>query len=171
MLMPRIEVQDGEPTGLRLGMRPLSTSRPYGERMVYLVEGHQLRYFGNAEWAEPPDDAVTRTIMDALDQMARFRDVGDATALGAPDLILTGELRRFDEVRTTDPWQAVVEVRLELRTLGGRQPVWDGAIRVEQPIEERTPAGFAEAMNEALAGLAKKVAATLAEVEMPAEAS
>ena len=70
-----------------------------------------------------------------------------------PELILTGEIRRLDQVRTTDPWEAVAEIRFELRNRRTGEVLWTDLLAEGRPHDSNTPGGNAAAMSEALSEL------------------
>ena len=158
---PDIAAPDAPATEYTLGVRPLVSSLPYGLRMVYLEGRHRLGTLPAAEWGEQPAEAVTRALVDALTASGRFQDVGDAANMNRPDYILTGDLRRFHENRTGQPWTAEIEVRLELRAAMGTANPWSATLHEAIPVEngaEATPADFAAAMNTAISNIAARTA-------------
>ncbi len=166
-LRPEIVVDAAERIDLTLGMRPLFASRVYGLPMAYLDSAHQMAYRDKAEWAEPPAAAVTRALNDALAATGRFADVGNAADMARPDLMLTGELRIFQENRTLNPPAAEIEARLELRPSRAPGALWAQTIQESIPIESDDPGAFAAAMNQALARLAARAANDIARVAPP----
>ena len=92
-LDPQATVAAVTPSALTLGIRPIEAGRPYDQHIIYRTQDHELGQYEKAEWAEFPRDVVTRTLGDALIATKRFRDVGNAADLRAPDLVLTGQLR------------------------------------------------------------------------------
>lgn len=146
---PRPEIAAVESSGKSLAVRPLEPARPYKQNVVYR-NGPELGIYTLVEWAELPSDAATRALTDALNASHRFTDVAKATDLAAPDLILTGQLRRFDLVRDADPWLAVCEIRLELRAGVARELVWAGTIRASEPLATQGNESLPGAMNAAL---------------------
>lgn len=168
---PAPAVQPAGECGLRLGVRPLEPARPYSRsKIAYRADGHVLGHYPGVEWAELPGDLVTRALMDALAASGRFSDVGRAIDMAAPDLILTGQLRRFDEARTEDPPVAVCEVRLELRHAVDRQALWADTLTASVPLERDDVAGLSEAMSRAVGDLVAEAAARITQIEFPAEA-
>lgn len=157
-----VDVAKAQPSDKTLGVRALDAERPYKQKIVYRDAGFVLGNHEMIEWAELPRDVVTRALIDALVATGRFKDVGDAVNLAAPDLILTGELRKFDEVRTTDPWTAQCEVRLELREAQGPQALWAGTLSARVPLERNETAALAPAMSRAVAEIVKKAAEQIA---------
>lgn len=168
---PKITVEKAKATDYTLGIRPLFSSRTYGPSMAYLDNDHQLGYQPRNEWAESPSVVVTRAINDALAATERFSDVGNAADMVRPDLILTGELRVYQEDRTLTPPQAELEVRLELRQTMMPGALYAETIKESEPLQDNTPAAFASAMNIAVSRFAERVAANLIGINLPEKKS
>jgi len=162
-LDPAPEVAAVEPGNATLGVRPLQPGRSYTAKICFLEPGHELGRYERAEWAELPRDVITQALTDALVATGRFRDVGLASDLARPDYILTGYLRRFEEDRTRDPWEAVCEVRLEMRKAMAPGEVWAATLTKRRPLAERTLPALASAMNEAIAELVEEAATAIAQ--------
>jgi len=162
-LAPSIDVEAVDGGSESLGVRPLAAAQPYKRRQMAYREGpYTLGYYENDEWAELPADTVTRALMDAVVATQRFHDVGYAVDLAAPEYVLTGELRRFDEVRADDGWTAECEMRLVLRKGAQRDLVWADVLTAREPVESHAPAAFAAAMSRAIARLVRTAAAHIA---------
>lgn len=168
-LDPHIDVPSFPTTTLSVGVRPLDFARVYKEPMVYRESDHEVKLYTYDQWTELPRDAVTRAIRDALIKTHRFADVGDAIAVRAPDLTLTGELRAFEELRTGGDPRARVEVRLSLRRAlptDGNAALWSDIVSAEVPLPQDDRAGFADAMSQAVAQLVATVANSIAAVDV-----
>lgn len=176
MLSPEPRVVQAEPVPLTMGMRPITPARPYRIPMAYQEEAQRLGFRRNQDWAEEPYLMVTRAILDAVRDTGRFADTGDAADMPRPDLIITGELRRFYEDLTVSPPLAVIEVRLELRHSRNPMALWAETLRETEILSEDNAAGFAAAMNRALTRIAETAAGRLASISLdalisPAEAT
>ena len=161
---PEIGLPQFEPTDQTVGIRALEFARLYRQPMVYRGPDHEIGYREDAEWAEPPRDLLTRALADALIATGRFRDVGNAADVRNPDFLLMGEVRRFDEDRTTTPWTAVCEVRLELRRGNSRDAVWSGTLAAQEPISGKNPSSLAAAMSQAVARVVEQAATRIGEL-------
>ena len=158
----RPDAPKAQPLDKSLGIRPLEAARPYKERIVYRDENYTLGAYETVEWAELPRDMLTRALTDALVATGRYRDVGNASDMTLPDYILTGELRRFDEVRTTDQWTAECEVRLELRQAQGPEAVWAATLTAKEPLAEDDVSALPAAMSKAVAAIIKQAVEQIA---------
>ncbi|MDQ1257452.1 MAG: cholesterol transport system auxiliary component [Candidatus Hydrogenedentes bacterium] len=164
ILEPAPEVALVQCSNLALGIRPLVPEQPYNQRVLYRADAYQVDYYANAQWAEMPRDVVTRAVTDALIATERFKDVGNAADMRMPDMVLTGQLRAFDENRTTDPWTAECEVRLELRKGLNRDSAWAATMKVSEPMDTNDLPGLAAAMSRAVARVAQQAAAEVASI-------
>lgn len=154
-LDPPLNVENRTPGNDTLGVHPLNTALPLDRRMAYRTEGAKVGY-RTTEWADRPGDAATRALLDALVASQRFRDVGLASEMSRPDLVLTGELRRFYENRTVSPATAEAEIRFELRKARDNAGVWSETLHVEKPIDGEDATALAAAMSQALGELISK---------------
>lgn len=150
-LEPPLDVERRPGSDLTLAVRPLDYVRFYKLPMVYRTEGHTVGYLAYDQWAELPRDAVTRALVDTLGDSGLFADVGYAGELALPDLVLGGEIRRFDQARVGDAWTAEFEVRLELRERLGNRLYWAETLRASEPLDAHGPEDFAKAMSRAVA--------------------
>jgi len=151
-----------QPLDKTLGIRPLVAARPYKQKVVYRESGFVLGEYSTVEWAELPADVVTRILSDSIVATHHFKDVGNAEDLALPDLVLTGELRKFDVVRTTDPWKAECEVRLELRDTQQPQAVWAVTFTDSEPLERNEASALPAAMSRAVAKIVKQAVEAIA---------
>lgn len=160
VLPPETPIPETAPP-LALGVRPLMAAKPYSVRIAYLGPNHEIAYRNLEEWAEAPADAITRVLTDAIAATGAFEDVGNAADMARPDLILTGELRKFREDRTSATPAAQIEVRLELREARGVKSLWAATLSATRPLPDATAGGLATAMNEAIAQIAREAAANI----------
>ena len=149
VLEPKPQIAQAENSGRTLAVRPLEPARPYKQNVVYR-EGAEMGIYTLLEWSELPSDAATRALIDALNASGRFKDVAKAIDVGVPDFILTGQLRKFDLVRDTEPWIAVCEIRLELREGAGRALIWAKTLTASEPLTTSDSSSLPAAMNAAL---------------------
>lgn len=154
-LAPDVHVESLAPSGKSLGIRPLVGARPYKLEMAYAEEANRLAYFQRAEWAELPPLMVNRALTDALANLNRFSDVGDAANMARPDYILTGELRRFEADYTGGLPRAVVELTAVVRDLVADTALWQGHLTVEVPLEGGAALSPNRNSDESLAAVAQ----------------
>ncbi len=159
---PEIAIERMQATDRTIGMRPLLAGRMHNERMLFVADGNAVDAYPHAAWTDMPRDVVGKALLDALTATHRFRDVGDAADMRSPTYLLTGELRRFEEVRTAGKASALCEVRLELRSFGDRDLIWADAVSATEPMSCEGPAALTEAMTKAVARVARDAASQIA---------
>ena len=164
LIDPPTNVQEVEASDKCLAIRTLESPQTYRLQILFLANNVVLDEYPNAKWAEQPKEAVTQAITDAIKATKRFRDVVNAADFADPDLLLTGKLRHFEEVRNEDGRFAECEVRLELRTTKERELLWAKTLNERVPVTEQTVEGTAKAMNGAVAQIATKVAEALSNI-------
>ena len=155
---PPINVEHAPTIDAALGLRPLQAPRTYAKGIVAREANLEVVYLPHATWTDRPQDVLTRALTDALTSSSRFKDVGNASDMFAPDYILTGELRRFDILRNETPWAVICEARLELRHGQERDAVWQDTIQVRKTVEDAGIPAAAHAMSKAVGELASRVA-------------
>jgi ABC-type uncharacterized transport system auxiliary subunit len=157
-LDPPITVPVTGSSALTLGMRPLEAVEPYRKKMAFLSGEHALGFRHMEEWAEPPEQVVTRALTDAIAGAGYFIDAGNAVNMAHPDLMLTGTIRKYYEDRTSTPATATLEVGLELRKARGADQLFSEILRIREPMQGDTAADFARAMDTAISKLASTAA-------------
>lgn len=158
---PFIDVPTAEPVDRVVAIRPLSAARPYKLGIVFR-DNLRVGYLDDVEWAESPKDVMTRALLDAILATGRFQDVGDTFHVKAPDLILTGELLKFDQVRAQDGWTAECRVRLELRRAFTGEALWSDTLESVEALDDHGPEALAKAMGNAIGIIAQNAAIQIA---------
>jgi ABC-type uncharacterized transport system auxiliary subunit len=160
---PEITVTTVEKTDRSLAIRELAAGPPYQKTMVYRQDAFELVQYPSAQWADAPSELVTDAIMDAVIATERFADVGEANDVPLPDLMLTGRLRKFEEIRENQTRQAVCEVRLALRTAMEGELLWSDTLAASVELTDPTIPALAAAMNRAVGEVASRAAQAIAE--------
>ncbi|GMW02912.1 MAG: hypothetical protein AMXMBFR84_40480 [Candidatus Hydrogenedentota bacterium] len=155
-LAPQPTVEPGVSTGQSLAVRLLIAAQPYNQPIVYRTSDFEVGTFPYAEWAEPPREVVTRALMDALTASGRFSDVGYSLDQTRPNLILSGEVRRFDILRDEEPWKALCEVRLELRKAIEKELIWQDTLVATKDLTGNDVADAPAAMSSAISEIVNK---------------
>lgn len=160
-IAPSVSIEKAEPTDRTLGIRPLSAPLLYKTPILY-SKGLEVHAYPHAEWAMQPNEMVTRAITDAIVATQRFQDAGDAFHVKRPELLLVGDLRKFEVDRDATPAEAVCEVRLELRETFGTQLLWADVVSARVPLEDEHVSAVPHAMSEAVSQVANRAAAEIA---------
>jgi cholesterol transport system auxiliary component len=125
-------------------------------RMAYQEQQHQIGYFRDHEWAEPPPQMVQRALVRVLEQTGSFR-----TVLTPPDTSLDGYVLRTQIVEllqdfTIKPPELRLDIRAELLGPTGRI-VATRDIRSAEPLREVSAYGGVQAANRAFAAVLAEV--------------
>jgi len=161
-LTPDVQTDQFPPMDITLALRPLDAGQLYRQPMAYRRTPHEVEFYTHARWTDEPRYMVTQALKDALIQTNRFADVGEASDLSMPDLVLTGTLRQFEEVRIGAPSAAVCEVRIEVRETLGPALVWADTLHVEVPVSSNSPDTLAAAMSKAVGQVVSTAANNIA---------
>jgi ABC-type uncharacterized transport system auxiliary subunit len=161
------------PAAKTLAIARLGSPSHYRDRIFYRDKERAAGYYENDRWVEAPADLLTRLLQRALQDAAVARTVASEALLHDADLLLAGELLRFDIVRDARDCVAECEVQIVLRDLRTRTVLLAQRLAVTKPV--RKPAvpvarpgvpAMVDAMNEAARDVVAKateaVAAALA---------
>ena len=165
MIDPEITVQHADPTSFSIGIRPLEAGRPYRQQLVRREDDLQLTHYEHAEWADLPRDIVTQALLDAVRLTNRFADVAYSHDMGAPDLLLIGTVRAFEQVQAETGPAALCSIDVQLRAGISRDGVWQAILSSQIPMPEEGPSGLAKAMSRAVASIAAEAANQIAEID------
>lgn len=121
-------------SGKSLGIRPLIGAKPYKLAIAYTNADNRLAYFQNAEWADLPATMLNRSLSDGLIKLGAFSEVDDAANMNRPNLILTGELRRFEADYNRETPAAIVEMSCIVRDVESGASLWQGYVSAETPL-------------------------------------
>lgn len=166
-LEPNPTVTPGPSAGKTLGIRGIESSVLLRRPMVYRDTAFRLQTYDGALWADEPARIVTRELAAALRASGRFDDVASATSLTTPDLVLTGAVERFEEVRSAEGRTAVCAVRIDVRTRTGRDLVYGERLEAVVALADDTLEAYAAAMTAALEQVIAEAAAGIAGAVAP----
>ena len=66
-------------------------------------------------WSEPPEDSLTRALIEKLLSTGAFSDVGLSGDTSIPDFLIQGEITEFREDRSESGAMAVCTLKLDVR--------------------------------------------------------
>ena len=129
-----------------------SADEPYASaRMAYRSSPYRLEYYNFHRWAGSPPSLVAAALRDF---MARAPAVKDG-----PPLLITGNLRRLEELDEPEVWKGLVA--MDIRVERG------GVVWLERSYEEseiasaKNPEAVAAALSEALTRILERLATDL----------
>ncbi|MFW5966168.1 MAG: ABC-type transport auxiliary lipoprotein family protein [Persicimonas sp.] len=151
-LDPNVE-QDEQPPTQRptLALEQLSVDAAYDDTQIaYRTSPYRLQRYYYHRWVAPPGLMVTDTLRSAYAKTGRFRSVITGSA-SRSDMILSGQIAAIEEVDISEEeWQGRIVLDLRLRDSTTGDLLWSVTVEERETLEERSPAGLAEALSEAL---------------------
>lgn len=144
-----------------LGVRIFGEATRYRNRMLYRSSEVEVGFYEYDRWVEPPGEMVTRVVMAHLRASGLFRQI--IPAVDAPVLawVLSGDVLRFDEVRSASGSHAECRLQLELRRVRDEQLLWSDVITATVALTDDAPTALARAMSEAVQHAARQLITTL----------
>ena len=144
-----------------LGVRVFGEATRYRDRMLYRVSEVEVGFYEFDRWVEPPGEMVTRVVMAHLRASGLFRQITAALDASASAWVLSGDVLRFDEVRSASGRHATCRLQLELRRVRDEQLLWSDVITTTAALTDDTPTALARAMSEAVQRAARQLIATV----------
>lgn len=126
-----------------------------GRAIVYRTREEPLvaRRYDDLLWEDPPTRAIARALVDAI----RAAGVVEVVVVPADrarfDLLLGGEVERFEHLPTDTPPQVAGTLNLALVRAADRSPIATRRYSGEEPVAGDTPDAMAEAFNRLTARL------------------
>jgi uncharacterized lipoprotein YmbA len=131
---------DGPSKALRLGR--ISGPPHLEDRLVYRDSAHEIGYYRDLRWTEPPQHFLERKLTKAL-----FEERAIAHAVGGSGPKLDVQIVAFEEVRGL---ARVARVAFVARLDDGGHALWEETATIDHPIAE-PPAVAAEGEDDAVA--------------------
>jgi ABC-type uncharacterized transport system auxiliary subunit len=153
---------------ITLGVQPFTAATRYKDRILYRVSEVEVGFYEYDRWVEPPEEMVTRAVTAVLRTSGLFQLVTSIDNVRPPAWILSGEITRFDEVRTPIGGQAECWLRVELRHARDAQLLWSEVLMATTPLSAETPEALAQAMSQAVQEVALQLVEELAAAPLPA---
>jgi ABC-type uncharacterized transport system auxiliary subunit len=146
-----------------LGIESFTTDAAYDEpQMVYRTSPYQLNYYYYHRWAATPGLLLTDALRRGYAETGRFSSV-TAGQMGRSDVILSGHIAAIEEVDVTEEkWFGRIVLELRLRDARTGDVLWSRVVEEQEPLSERTPAGLAEALSNAVTRVVSETAADIA---------
>lgn len=144
---PTFEKEEN-PLPLTVTVNSVRAPSRYQDQMVYRKSKYEMGFYELSEWIEPPAEMLTGAVSDALDASRLFRRVDALGIVSGSDLILLGELNRFDQVVEGEENFAECELLLELIRVENGEFVWRHQARAK--VKQGENESFAAAMSEAV---------------------
>jgi len=143
----------GEPLKLRLGR--VTGVLHIEERLVYRESVHELRYYRERRWTEPPELFLERLLAHAL-----FEERGIRHVVGGSGPTIDVQLTALDEIRAP---RRLARVQVVARLHDEHLMLWEETLTVELPVIETKDGDLAVATVEALGKAMQAVVDQIAE--------
>ncbi len=116
-------------------------------------------------WDEPVPRALAAALTRAIRDTGRFRHVLIPADRAQADLLLGGEVARFEHRPTDCPPRVVAKLNLSLVKAGDRRSLWTRQYSAEEPVGADTPQAMAQAFNRLTARMAGEIVRDLARLD------
>lgn len=140
----------------RAGKAPATAVRAFGARARYDIhvvrrdDADDFAYLDFERWGDPPADAVTDAVREALASSGAFTFVCSAGEALSVERYLDGYVLGFDLVRTpSGPWKARFAARLSLSDRDGRM-LHTAVYEATRDLAGPSPDGLGVAMGAAV---------------------
>ncbi|WP_240905540.1 ABC-type transport auxiliary lipoprotein family protein [Thiorhodococcus mannitoliphagus] len=108
-------------------------------------------------WEEPVPRAFAAVLVSAIRDAGVFRHVLIPADPAKPDLLLGGEVERFEHRPTDAPPRVSAKLSLSLVRTDDRRSLWTRQYSGDEPVSADTPDAMAEAFNRLAGRLAAEV--------------
>jgi len=137
---PESNRDKGEPTPLYLGR--VTGALHLEERLVFRSSPHEVGYYQDLRWMEPPERFLERQLARTL-----FEERGLHHVMGGAGPMLDVQLTALDEIRGPE---RLARAQVVARLRDHQTVLWEAAQTVERPIAETKDGDLAAATVEAL---------------------
>lgn len=130
------------PAPVTIGL--FTADQPYAtERLAYRSSPYRLDYYSYHRWAADPRQLIAAATRDYIE-----RAVAGSAAPGATPLLVSGHIRRIEEVDEPDGWHG--DLVLDIKVHRGGAVVLERSFSESEPAEARNPEAVAAALSRAL---------------------
>lgn len=130
-------------------------------QMIYFPQPFQAAIYAYSRWQVSPAYLVTDFLLRDLRQANLFAGVFGYQQSGIGRFRLEGAVQEFAELNDPAGWQAVLAVSITLSDLHEaevtQRVILQRNYRQIQPMLEKTPAGLAQAMSQAMAAVSANI--------------
>ncbi|HOO78362.1 MAG TPA: hypothetical protein PK636_00120 [bacterium] len=134
-----------EPLGLSIKIEEIWAPAFYGVDMVYQDNAFEVGQYQYSQWTEPPNLLLYRAVFNSITASGLFSRVDGPLDTARTDLLLRGELFRFDQVLDGEGTSAQCRFSLILIDLATDLPVW--SFTADKLGRQKEEGAFAETMS------------------------
>ncbi|MFP4597370.1 MAG: ABC-type transport auxiliary lipoprotein family protein [Persicimonas sp.] len=134
-----------------MGIEHFTVDAAYDDtQIVYRRSPYRLDYYFYHRWASMPGQLITDTLRRGYQQTGRFHAV-TTDQIARTDVVLSGHVAAIEEVDISEEeWIGRIVLELRLRDAATGTLLWSGVVEEEEPLDERSPSGLAQAVSEAV---------------------
>lgn len=157
--------QAGQVLPVTVGVESFRSDAVYRtDRMVYRKVPYRVDFYPYERWGARPDEFVTDRLLDHLEASRRFREVVRASGGAAPDYLVRGRVKRFEEVGSANgKFSALAQVEIFLVERRSGKVLLQRQLSHSAEAKSQPPQGFVEAMAESLRSLLSEATGQIAE--------
>ncbi|NQT53642.1 membrane integrity-associated transporter subunit PqiC [bacterium] len=133
---PAIEAPTAAPAVNALAIAPFDSPSHYTDRIFYRDKNNAAGHYAQDRWVAAPADMITRLVAQSLRQARVAQAVARERLLRDADLVLAGDLVRFEIVRDGRNCTAACELQLVIRDLRKHTVVFARSFAAEVPVKK-----------------------------------
>ncbi len=146
-----------------IGVEHFSADTPILDRRILRYDSPtQLKYYDEDRWVSDPTTLIPELAARILEQMGIARQARVFPWVESMDYVLQGQIVNFEEVVSGDEHEARVGLELTLRRFPGREMVWSGIFRAQQPVADDNIEAVVDALSAATDQVLKEAFTQLA---------
>ena len=135
-------------------------------RIVYRPGAEEVGFYEYHRWAMNPRTAITQYLIDSMRVQPLFKSVAAHERGSEAAYVLSGEVRRFEEVDEGQEVRAICTVSAQLVDARTKSVVWSHTASETVVVEKRDVAGVVSSLSTAARTVADRLLKSMAE-EVP----
>jgi len=128
------------------------------KQMAYRTQTHQVAYFTEREWGEPPAQMLHPLLVKTLERTHAFNAILVPPYTGRYTRALRTEILELIQDFTTQPATLVLTLRFQLTDYDTKQIVATKEVALREPLQQRTSYAGVVAANEATSNALRQMA-------------
>ncbi len=118
-------------------------------RIAYRPSPDEVAFYEYHRWAMNPRQAITRFLADSLRAQSLFQTVSMKEPGTEPAYLLSGDIRRLEEVDDGHDVRAVCAIYAQLVEISSGKVVWNSTASEAVPVKQRNVTGVVDGLSEA----------------------
>jgi ABC-type uncharacterized transport system auxiliary subunit len=133
------------------------------ERILYREGSDEVNFYEYNRWASPPADLATDFFVHRLKDSGAYARVSRHNERAPSDLMLRGQLHRFEEVDRGKEVFTSVSLELELTEAKTGASIWRGEAECTRPVASKDLPGVVRGIRDCLEETASKLLSSMQE--------